>query len=363
MRHFFVFIAIAALFMSGAFEQAEGALILGGDFGGADLLPNNGDILSGTFTNVGQFIVNLGDTVLVDPGVALSVTANKIDIDGTLAGTGAGFAGGLAPTPVPNNNPGAPGGGPGGGAGGGFGPDVHGEGGGGGGYGGPGGQGGENTFGNNPPGPALGGPTYGDASSPSVDMGSGGGAAASHNCCDPAIGGDGGSGGSSISLFATDIFLDGAIIADGQNGFLGTIGSFSSSSGGGGAGGGILLDGAMTLNGLLSARGGSGAGFAGPSGGFATSGGGGGGGRIKLFGESFFDVGFSVDVSGGGFGATDPGFIKADATAGAVGTFFDDTVPITTVIPEPGTLTLLLISIFGLLGYGYSRKRRESTSV
>lgn len=39
----------------------------GGDWGGRDLIPANGDILSGTFTNVGNFIINAGETVYV-PG-------------------------------------------------------------------------------------------------------------------------------------------------------------------------------------------------------------------------------------------------------------------------------------------------------
>lgn len=34
---------------------ANAAVVVGGDYAGADLSPSDGDILSGTFTNVGMF--------------------------------------------------------------------------------------------------------------------------------------------------------------------------------------------------------------------------------------------------------------------------------------------------------------------
>ena len=62
------------------------ALIVGGDYQGADLLPANGDVLSGTFTNVGRFEIDAGETVLVQPGTLLSVQAQNVLIDGVLNG-------------------------------------------------------------------------------------------------------------------------------------------------------------------------------------------------------------------------------------------------------------------------------------
>ena len=71
-----------------------GSTITGRNLGGVDLIPNDGDVLSGTFTGIGLFWIQPGFTVFVDPGVSLSIEADMILIDGTLEGTGAGFAGG-----------------------------------------------------------------------------------------------------------------------------------------------------------------------------------------------------------------------------------------------------------------------------
>ena len=49
--------------------------IFGANYGGANLTPANGDVLSGTFTNVGQFLVSGGTTVFEASGVALSAVA------------------------------------------------------------------------------------------------------------------------------------------------------------------------------------------------------------------------------------------------------------------------------------------------
>ncbi len=132
-----VFVLVAGMTTVGG-GSADAATISGGDKGGADITVSNGDVLSGTFTNVGTFTIPAGVTVTVAPGVPLSVTAARIVIAGTLDGTAAGAAGGQ---PSPNaNDPGNPGAGPGAGGGGGFGACVHSSGGGGGGYGGAGGD-------------------------------------------------------------------------------------------------------------------------------------------------------------------------------------------------------------------------------
>ena len=59
-----------------------GTIIMGGDWGGRDLTPGDGDILAGTFTNVGRFVITNGDVVGYGPG-AMSITAASIDIDGS----------------------------------------------------------------------------------------------------------------------------------------------------------------------------------------------------------------------------------------------------------------------------------------
>src|SRR5690606_1191482 len=143
-----------------------------------DVVLADGDVVSGTFTNVGEFVVPAGATVTVEPGTALVVEAEVIRIEGTLDGTGAGHAGGTGPD-APMSN-GAAGEGPGAGGGGTYGGCVRGGGGGGGGYGGAGGDGGEDSVSGAPAG--GGGSTYGTADGDGIDLGSGGGSGASH--CD-----------------------------------------------------------------------------------------------------------------------------------------------------------------------------------
>ena len=57
----------------------------GADWGGRDLIPANGDILSGTFTNIGRFVIDSGDTVYAGPN-QISVNAKEIVINGLLYG-------------------------------------------------------------------------------------------------------------------------------------------------------------------------------------------------------------------------------------------------------------------------------------
>ncbi len=316
------------------------ATIVGGDLGGGDLTPADGDVLSGAFTNVGTFVVPAGATVYVEPGTMLSVTANQIIIEGTLDGTGAGYAGGVTPRGVPSE-PGVPGDGPGGGGGGGYGPSIHGPGGGGGGYGGAGGGGGQTL---STPVEAPGGPTYGADDPPGIEMGSGGGSAANHGTDPPNNGGAGGAGGGAIQLVSADMQIDGGtILTDGANGLepiLDYSSSLRASGGGGGSGGGIWLDGCIALDqATLSAFGGSGGDVIG-TGGFGTGGGGGGGGRIKMSGELVIGSTFAATVAGGAPGDNGGYVADKDPQAGGDGTVSDttietDTCAVATPTPAP----------------------------
>src|SRR5947209_12402423 len=82
------------LYLESLEDRNTPSIIMGADYGGANLLPQNGDVLEGTFTHVGTFLVAPNTTVYVEPGTPLSVSANAIRIDGTLDGDGAGYAGG-----------------------------------------------------------------------------------------------------------------------------------------------------------------------------------------------------------------------------------------------------------------------------
>ena len=359
--------------MSSAAAAPAAVVIVGGDFGGADLLPANGDVLSGTFTNVGTFKIAAGDTVFVAPGVPLSVQATLIDIDGTLDGVGAGFAGGASVVnagscfPPPNGTvTGNPGAGPGGGGGGTFGCDNDGSGGSGGGHGGAGGD--SASYFGGVPLPVFGGATVGDATSVSIDQGSGGGSGSRYSQNFPGSSGAGGNGGAAVSLFGM-VELDGSILVDGADGGPGIPPTnFGSSAGGGGAGGGVMLSGDLTLNGLISATGGDGGDP--PALPFSSSGGGGGGGRIKMFGCIDSIGQFSTDVSGGAIGA-DVAVTKA--TVGAAGTTHDGAtaqcvIPVGGVTSfiggsdSSGSLTILAgvvaaVAVIAAAGGWYTRRR------
>jgi len=245
--------------------------ITGTDYGGANLTPASGDVLSGTFTNVGTFTVTSGYTVYVADGVTFSMDADNVTIAGTLNGDGRGSNGGTGGRgSLQYGNTGS-GSGP--GTGGQWGNCVHPAGGGGGGYGASGGGGGVGIPWSTP---GSGGASYGSSSSiTEYTAGSGGGGGAS--TCDGYNGGNGGDGGGAIYIYASSaLTVSGTITSDGSTGTTGGGG------GGGGAGGAIVLDSpSVTFSGsasLTATGGNAGNGYWG----YAGGGGGGAGGRIKV---------------------------------------------------------------------------------
>ncbi|MBC2716429.1 MAG: hypothetical protein HF978_14080 [Desulfobacteraceae bacterium] len=295
------------------------ATINGANYQCTELIPENGDILSGTFTNVQIFRIDAGVTVFVEPATTLSISAESINIQGILDGVGAGFSGG-----TPSLDPataGGPGEGPGGGEGGLHGSCVHASGGGGGAYGGDGGNSGQAL--SSPPA-ALGGTAYGNINPPGVDMGSGGGAAGNHCESYNSTGGAGGAGGAAISLTGNIIDITGSVLADGAAGSQGVAGStYGAPGGGGGSGGGIEICGQTgSIIGIASANGGIGADGIATSSQYEQGGGGGGGGRIKIS-ASINTSGATFSVSGGVHGASAISSNTA-ATDGQIGTVYLD---------------------------------------
>jgi len=359
--------ALSASILALAACNAQAILIAGGDYAGADLIVGNGDVLSGTFTNVGSFSIGAGVTAYVDAGVALSVSAASANIAGVLDGSGRGSPGGAAPVGASAN--GIAGSGTGGGAGGLFGNCVHASGGAGGGYGAAGGNSGA-YFDTDPPPPAMGGSAYGDTSSHSVAMGSGGGSAGNHCAVSPGVGGAGGAGGASIAIMTVnELMVLGQILANGDAGAQGNFVDESTSAGGGGSGGGILLDGSLTINGLLSAAGGNGGdwrvGFFG-SDRWGQGGGGGAGGRIKLFGVEVDIAGLTSNVLGGSAGSSSDTSQGFEAVAGSSGSVFASFQPAdmgpgdmdpdpTGSVPTPGTIALFGL---GLAALSLARKKK-----
>ncbi len=177
-----------------------------------------------------------------------------------------------------------------------------GSGGGGAGYGAPGGDGGDSKDSG-----GTGGSEYGNATSKSIEIGSGGGGGGTGQ----SGGGSGGSGGGAIWLDAEKINIAGNISADGDYGLSGA--KPNDGGGGGGSGGGILIKGrnvTISGSGTLSAKGGDGGDSqTGEGAGSGGGGGGGAGGRIKIFNESGSvpisegDAGSGGDANGGTGGA------------------------------------------------------------
>lgn len=302
---------------------SSAATITGSNYAGANLTPANGDVLSGTFTNVGTFYIQAGYTVYIDPGVLLSISASNIVIDGDLVGNGSGYAGGAIVTTGADGNIGS---GTGGGTGGYYGGCVHGTGGGGGAYGGNGGHssragGGLIT----PASPAAGGTAYGNNTVlSSIFMGSGGGSGAAYGCGSPYSGysyaGIGGNGGGAVELISSgSVTITGSISVNGENGGAGSW----CGAGGGGSGGGVNITASSGwISGSITANGGNG-GTAGTLG-FGQSGGGGGGGRIKLS-SNICTTGSTFSVNGGSAGTGAQFSPSPDSEDGYVGTIYGGT--------------------------------------
>lgn len=239
------------------------------DFSGT--FPNPLTITANTVLPAGSFDydwfeVVSGVTVDLFGGGGLSITANKIKIDGVMNGVGSGENGGV-------------GGFSGNGSGGGAGTSTANDGAGGGGYGGIGGDGGFAVVSN------LGGGTYGNQTDNSVFMGSGGGGG---------IIVMGGNGGGALSLTGVDVEITGSINMDGADGNADLVNEQGT---GGGSGGTVLIEGRFVdISGSVSAKGGNGGNDALPTFG---GGGGGAGGRIKTFYSNTITFSGTTDVTGG----------------------------------------------------------------
>ena len=244
----------------------------GTDHGGADWTPSNGSAISGVHRNIGTFTIPSGSTVYVTLGQPLEVYAQAVSIVGTLNAKGKGYSGGAASATC--YVCGGDGQGPGGGDGAYLNPtcgwNSGNYAGAGGGYGGKGGW--------SDDGLAVGGPTYGSATSASIEMGSGGGGSTGYFDWAGYPGTCGGNGGGSVLLYALgNLTISGAVNANG--GETCSIPYSFCSTGGGGSGGGILLHGdKVTISGSVTANGGDTYGGSGN-----WKGGPGGGGRVKIF--------------------------------------------------------------------------------
>jgi hypothetical protein len=294
------------------------ATISGGDYVGGPLTPVNGDTLSGTFTNVGEFTIGSGVTAYAAPGVPLVIYAATAAIHGTLDGSGRGQSGGNG-GPASGAGLSGFGGGPanvGGGDGG-----AAARGGAGGGGGGSGGDG---------SGGAMGGSGYGSAGAMTIPisaddalMGSGGGGGGGGAV---QAGGSGASGGASIYIEAASMTLTGSILAAGATASAVTEGVpvVHPAGGGGGGGGTVLLRATKVLDvfpgSFLSANGGPGGDTSFLVGIAGYPGGGGAGGRIKIFARAGPDFSVVASSEGGIAGRAIIGSLGAAAAPGNPGT-------------------------------------------
>ncbi|MBI3564050.1 MAG: hypothetical protein HY079_02505 [Elusimicrobia bacterium] len=320
--------ALLLAVLLGAPAAARAATIFGADYAGTDLLPADGDVLSGTFLNVRLFSVASGATVYVDVGSKLAVYASTVAIAGTLDASGRGEPGGSG-GPAGASGLAGFGGGPsstGGGTGG-----ASGAGGGGGSYGGAGGTGGT-------AGAGAGGAVYDSTgvytppiSADDLFSGSGGGGGGGAG---GSAGGSGGSGGGAVYLEASSMTVTGAVLLLGATApaVTSASGLGNPGGGGGGSGGGLVLrtKGLLTMaRALFVANGGNGASVVDSFCGTVAPGGGGGGGRVKVFSNSsaLSSVVFSTAAGSAGGTGGGCGSLGAPApSAGAPGTVSFGTV-------------------------------------
>jgi len=315
---------------------ARAAVIASGDYGGGGLTLANGDILSGTYTNISSFTVPAGVTVVVAAnasGPNLTVYAATVSISGVLDGSGRGQPGGNGGQVASGAGQSGTGGGPSSiGAGGGA---AATKGGGGGGAGGAGGSGGGDSGGAGALGRAAGGTGYGSTgtvtspvSADDLFQGSGGGGGGAN----PTIGGgSGASGGAAIYIEAASMTITGSIMVDGSTAAAVTAPAATTvhEGGGGGGGGGTILLRALNIlslsdGSILSAKGGGGGNVSSlPSNNLKAPGGGGGGGRVKLFYRlsAFGSVALSTaaGVAGGLGGFTGTVDASTPPIAGSIG--------------------------------------------
>lgn len=328
---------LAALLLSSA---ARAAVIPSGDYLGLPFPINNGDILSGVYTNVGLFQIAPGVTAVVGAtasGSNLTVYATTVSISGVLDGSGRGQPGGNGGQVPSGAGQSGTGGGP-AGAGAGTGAAAT-KGGGGGGGGGAGGVGAGDSGGGVG---AAGGAGYGSTgtvtspiSADDLFQGSGGGGGGAN----PSIGGGAGAfGGAAIYIEAASMTVTGSILIDGSTAAAVTFGSGGTHEGGGGGGGGgtvlLRVSNALTLadGSILSAKGGGGGNISSNFGNtLKAPGGGGGGGRIKLFYRSATFGAVTLSTAAGVAGSTTTFTGSVDAStppaAGAVGSVSFGVVP------------------------------------
>jgi hypothetical protein len=77
---------VAILLVLAMFGQARASFTWqGGDWAGRDFAPGNGDVLIGTFTDIGRFTVIAGEAIYAGSSL-LSITSQQTEIDGTLYG-------------------------------------------------------------------------------------------------------------------------------------------------------------------------------------------------------------------------------------------------------------------------------------
>jgi len=357
MKHMKMKVIVSILAMCTLGNIANAGIITGGDYGGSDLILSDGDILSGNFTNVNDFLISAGSTVFLDQGISFSIFANSININGTLNGNGAGFLGGE------NGHNGASGSGPGAGEGGLHGYNISASGGGGAGGYGVGGNSGQAVSRVSSPLFATGGAAYMNELNSFPQQGSGGGGAGNHSCCNPGLGGIGGNGGGSISIVSSGfINVLGTISVAGFDGNQGVAGNYSVSGGGAGSGGGIFLDGILNISGLLDVSGGNGADFLNSnvysSSGYGQGGGGGAAGLIKLSGMDFDITNMAFNISGGTGGVSHTQ-TTLNSTGGQQGYLFQDTqtyVSEQVQVPEPSTLAIFALGMIGLASRRFKKQ-------
>ena len=315
--------------------------IYGSNFTNGNLIPSNGDILSGIFINVNSFIINELDTIYIDDEIKLEIHCLYCEINGTLNGNGKGGKGGNVNINLGEG--GLRGENIGGGEGGVYGEFIHGSGGGGGGFGNIGGN--ASSIEEDVLFPASGGTLYGNSSAfdnSNIFMGSGGGSGSNTGSAYDSFGGSGGNGGASISIIAEyniTINDNGQVLCDGNNGNLGVYNAYQndwgSPGGGGGSGGSIYLQSEIYISAssLLSCKGGKGGDANTQLNETIQAGGGGSGGRIKLLGVVHNENSINYDISGGigGIGYPELGFGPfVPTTSGGDGTKDFQNISLTT---------------------------------